>query len=83
MYNMHVVMSLNSVANAIRRFCQTAQIQKTTSWILVLPFLHFLERDSEPFEPNKDCTGNEFDSWAGLKSFRISPAHNIDSEHAR
>ncbi|XP_047672985.1 E3 ubiquitin-protein ligase rnf213-alpha-like isoform X3 [Tachysurus fulvidraco] len=70
-----------SVADAIRMFCRIALSRKTTNWILVLPFLHFLERDSKPFERNMCNTGQEFDVWAGLKSFKN--VYVTDSQHSR
>ncbi|XP_053495453.1 E3 ubiquitin-protein ligase rnf213-alpha [Ictalurus furcatus] len=71
------------VADAIRKFCQIALTRKTTNWILVLPLLHFLERDSKPFEPNTHSTGQEFDIWAGLKGLKIPLTHVTDSQYTR
>lgn len=78
---MFTIIFFNSVADAIRMFCQIALSRKTTNWILVLPFLHFLERDSKPFEPNMHYTGQEFDVWAGLKS--LKNVYVTDSQHSR
>ncbi|KAF5902954.1 E3 ubiquitin-protein ligase, partial [Clarias magur] len=71
------------VAYAIREFCQIAINIKTTNWILVLPFLHFLEKDSKPFEPNLPLTGQESEVWAGFKKLRNSNAHVTDSQYTR
>ncbi|XP_035389185.1 E3 ubiquitin-protein ligase rnf213-alpha-like isoform X2 [Electrophorus electricus] len=71
------------VADAVRKFCETAINQKTTTWILIIPLLHLLEGDSKPFEPNSLAIGQEFDVWAGLKRFRIPDVHVTDSQHTR
>ncbi|XP_053368256.1 E3 ubiquitin-protein ligase rnf213-alpha-like [Clarias gariepinus] len=71
------------VAYAIIQFCQTAINLRTTNWILVLPFLHFLEKDSKPFEPNIPLTGQESEVWAGFKRLKNTNAHITDSEYTR
>ncbi|XP_058262166.1 E3 ubiquitin-protein ligase rnf213-alpha-like isoform X3 [Hemibagrus wyckioides] len=69
------------VADTVRKFCHISLSRKITNWILVLPFLHFLERDSKPFEPNMNIAGQEFEVWAGLKRFRNPFV--TDSQHSR
>lgn len=71
----------NSVAEQVRTFCRIARQRKTTNWILVLPMLHFLERDSKPFEPIKDSAGQDFDVWSGLEG--LGNPHVTDSQHTR
>lgn len=43
--------------------------------------LHFLERDSKPFEPKTHSTGQEFDVWSGLKGLEIPDV--TDSKYTR
>uniref|UniRef100_W5LFT1 RING-type E3 ubiquitin transferase n=1 Tax=Astyanax mexicanus TaxID=7994 RepID=W5LFT1_ASTMX len=85
-YGEHEVLkyfTLNVVAHAVRTFCKTAIDKKAVSWIVILPLLHLLEKESKPFESNQLSTEQSLAVWAGLKGFKMHEDHLTDSQHTR
>ncbi|XP_043986389.1 E3 ubiquitin-protein ligase rnf213-alpha-like [Gambusia affinis] len=40
----------NRIANVVEKFCNYAR-QRTTKWVLIIPLIHLLKGESEPFQP--------------------------------
>ncbi|KAG9267741.1 E3 ubiquitin-protein ligase rnf213-alpha [Astyanax mexicanus] len=72
-----------NVAHAVRTFCKTAIDNKAVSWIVILPLLHLLEKESKPFESNRLSTEQGLAVWAGLKGFKMHEDHLTNSQHTR
>ncbi|XP_008404832.1 E3 ubiquitin-protein ligase rnf213-alpha-like isoform X1 [Poecilia reticulata] len=50
----------NSIADVVQRFCDYAR-QHTAKWVLVIPLIHLLKGESEPFQPVPPVFDPQFD----------------------
>ncbi|MEQ2257254.1 hypothetical protein ILYODFUR_032847, partial [Ilyodon furcidens] len=70
----------NRVANVVEEFCDLAR-QHTPKWVLVVPLIHLLKGESEPFQPvppafNPQSKGSHFQTDSGARSLsRVMTDH--------
>ncbi|XP_032428579.1 E3 ubiquitin-protein ligase rnf213-alpha-like isoform X2 [Xiphophorus hellerii] len=61
----------NSIADVVERFCNHAR-QQTTKWILIIPLIHLLKGESEPFQPVPPVFDPQCDPLRALRQTRGS-----------
>ncbi|KAK2835330.1 hypothetical protein Q5P01_015814 [Channa striata] len=52
-----------SVADAVEVLCNNARRNHIENWFLVIPLIHLLRGDSQPFEPLSPALNPNFDLW--------------------
>ncbi|CAJ1060881.1 E3 ubiquitin-protein ligase rnf213-alpha-like isoform X2 [Xyrichtys novacula] len=55
------------IAGAVEMLCKNAKEHGVEKWFLVIPLIHLLRGESEPFEPVPPNLKPQFDPWTGLK----------------
>ncbi|XP_067369794.1 E3 ubiquitin-protein ligase rnf213-alpha-like [Channa argus] len=56
-----------SVADAVEMLCNSARQHGIENWFLVIPLIHLLSGESQPFESLPPVLNPTFDSWKGFK----------------
>ncbi|XP_035863121.1 E3 ubiquitin-protein ligase rnf213-alpha-like [Sander lucioperca] len=56
-----------SVADVVEMLCNNARQQHIDKWVLVIPLIHLLRGQSNPFEPVPPVLNPQFDSWTVLR----------------
>ncbi|KAM4629855.1 E3 ubiquitin-protein ligase rnf213-alpha-like [Polymixia lowei] len=69
------------VADAVEKLCSHARRENIHKWVLVLPLIHLLRGDIQPFEPVPPVLNPQFVSWAGYNS-KATQGHRTYNERS-
>lgn len=72
--------SLYSIADVVERFCNHAR-QQTTKWILIIPLIHLLKGESEPFQPVPPVFDPQCDPLRALRQTRGSSTSDSGAKY--